>query len=150
MRKLLSIAAAAAAAASLLGSPAQAARTEAYEYYGTPGDGFILDCDGSLKVSGAGMGGLCFDIWRDDATVTITTADDSGKPVFGFLRFRKGTTNVGDPVPFCGTTGTLTVPRDAAGPLADRILVWTRQAGGIAAGCNAATHGTMTASYTAI
>lgn len=150
MRKLLSIAAAASLAAALMGSPAQAARTETYEYYGTAGDGFIINCDGSLKVVTAGLGGLCFDVWRSDATVTVTTADDSGKPVFGFLRFRTGTTNVGDPVPFCGTTGQLTIPRNEAGPIPDRILVWTRQAGSILPGCNPATRGTMTASYTSV
>ena len=153
-RRLIASAVAAIGAAALTLAPAGAAHSDTYQYVAAGGDGAALNCDGALKVTEVGVGGLCFDILRGDSTVTVTFADDSGLPVGGQLRFRDpANVAIGADRFFCGTTGSLTIPAGA-----DEILVWTYMARSKVAystatpsvaprDCNPATQGSMTADF---
>jgi hypothetical protein len=139
----------AATLAALLGavaasSPAQATRQEQYTYVAVPGDVGALNCDGSLKVTDVGYGGLCFDIWRTDVSVAVTINDESGVPTGGNLRFRDASgTKIGTDLPFCGKTASLAIPTGAKD-----IIVWSWGAKSVAnISCSPSTRGTMTAVY---
>lgn len=144
MRKLLATSFMAAAAAALTLTPASAApHSDTYSYIAVGGDAVAFNCDGAIKVTDVGVGGLCFDILRGDTTVTVTMNDESGIPTGGTLRFRDpANTRIGTDRFFCGTTGTLTIPAGA-----DEILVWTQSAKSVAANCGPSTKGTMTAAF---
>ena len=144
MRKLLATSFAALAVAALTLAPASAApHSDTYSYIAFGGDGVAFNCDGAIKVTEVGVGGLCFDILRGDTAVTVTMNDESGIPTGGLLRFRDpANTKIGNDVFFCGTTGSLAIPAGA-----DEILVWTQSAKSVAANCGPSTKGTMTAAF---
>ena len=155
MRRLLATSIAAVGAAALTLAPASAAHSDTYRYLAVGGDGAAVNCDGALKVTDVGVGGLCFDILRGDTKVTVTAADDSGVPVGMQLRFRDpANVAIGADRFICGTSGELAIPAGA-----DEILVWTfiakskvtystaTPSAGVR-DCNPATQGTMTAAFT--
>lgn len=146
-RKVLAAAAAVAALGGFAGMPADAAvtHTDTYSYIAPGGDAIAFNCDGAIKVTEVGVGGLCFDILRGDTFVTVTINDESGRPVAGQLRFRDpANVKIGTDRLICGTSGKLAIPANA-----DEILVWTftAKSATVPGGCSPAIKGTMSATY---
>ena len=145
MRRFVALVSAAAAALALTGSGAEASRTDTYSYVGGYGDVGAINCDGSLKVSETGIGGVCFDILRGDTHVSLSVDDDSGQAISITYSFKDAAGDDLSGYPQACGGAELTIPADA-----QSLAVYVDAAlSAVNAGCPGAvgTTGTMTAVY---
>lgn len=97
------------------GSAQAGTRSETKLYTQAAGDALVLQCDASDPDLG-GLGGVCFDLVGDEASVSATIDDISGQPVGGYYQFSDALGLDGNDLgngTFCSSSEELTVPAGA-------------------------------------
>lgn len=142
MRRLLVVA---AILVMTMAGRAHAARTESYGYVAGPGDLVALNCDGNLKVTETTLGGTCFDILLDDASVSLKADDATGVSISLTYSFRNAAgEDMSDFPQFCGAIDDLAIPAGATS-----LVVYIDTALAAFSPCDGTpgTAGTITATY---